>query len=126
VTTEITVRLATKQDIPAVAYLFDAYRQFYEQAPDFALATTFIGERMAKNESHILLALDGQDRAVGFIRWQSIASPATAESSNSAAAQSNRSRYTRAPAGGTALSGHRQHRRILQTMGSTHEKNSCH
>nr|WP_319566457.1 GNAT family N-acetyltransferase [uncultured Rhodoferax sp.] len=65
-TTAVTIRLATEQDIPAVARLFDAYRQFYEQVPDLALATTFIGERMARKESHILLAVDGQGEAMGF------------------------------------------------------------
>jgi ribosomal protein S18 acetylase RimI-like enzyme len=62
----ITTRLATEQDIAAIAPLFDAYRQFYEQAPDLALATQFITQRMARKESHILLALNAQGKAVGF------------------------------------------------------------
>lgn len=62
----ITTRLATEHDIAAIAPLFDAYRQFYEQATDLALATQFITQRMARKESHILLALDAQGQAVGF------------------------------------------------------------
>lgn len=59
-------RLATWADLNAVASLFDAYRQFYAQAPDLALATAFIRARMAANESVILLALDAQGLAIGF------------------------------------------------------------
>jgi ribosomal protein S18 acetylase RimI-like enzyme len=59
-------RIATLADLDSVAALFDAYRQFYEQAPDLALATRFIGERMRKHESVILLALDEQEAVLGF------------------------------------------------------------
>ncbi len=55
---KIQTRLATIDDLEAVAKLFDAYRQFYEQAPDLALATSFIQARIQKEESVILLALD--------------------------------------------------------------------
>lgn len=61
----ITVRRATLADAEAVALLFDLYRQFYEQAPDAALAQRFINERLAGDESVIFLAADG-DRLVGF------------------------------------------------------------
>lgn len=64
------VRLATLDDQPAVAALFDAYRQFYEQPADAALALNFIGSRMRNRESVILVAeADGQPGAgplVGF------------------------------------------------------------
>ena len=43
-------------DLAKVANLFDQYRQFYEQAPDIALATKFIGERINSQESVILVA----------------------------------------------------------------------
>lgn len=65
-TTPPRIRLATLADVPAIAPLFDAYRQFYEQAPDLALATAFIGERLRQGESLILLAQDAQGQAVGF------------------------------------------------------------
>ncbi|MGX5730718.1 N-acetyltransferase family protein [Pseudoxanthomonas beigongshangi] len=61
----ITVRRATLADAEAVAPLFDLYRQFYEQAPDAALAQRFINERLAGDESVIFLAADG-DRLMGF------------------------------------------------------------
>jgi ribosomal protein S18 acetylase RimI-like enzyme len=61
----MTTRIATLADLDTVAHLFDAYRQFYERAPDAPLARQFIQERMQNSQSAILLALaDGQ--AVGF------------------------------------------------------------
>jgi ribosomal protein S18 acetylase RimI-like enzyme len=55
-TTSVTIRLAGLPDLPAVAALFDAYRQFYEQPADAALALQFIGDRMRNRESVILVA----------------------------------------------------------------------
>src|SRR6187551_3135459 len=52
----VAVRLAGLPDLPQVAALFDAYRQFYEQAADAALALQFIGDRMRNRESVILVA----------------------------------------------------------------------
>jgi ribosomal protein S18 acetylase RimI-like enzyme len=49
-------RFATPDDVPQLAALFDRYRQFYEQAPDLKLARAFISERLAKQESVILVA----------------------------------------------------------------------
>jgi len=52
----ISIRPAGLADLDAVAALFDAYRQFYAQAPDRARATAFIQARMQAGESVILLA----------------------------------------------------------------------
>jgi ribosomal protein S18 acetylase RimI-like enzyme len=61
------VRQAGSADVDAVAPLFDAYRQFYQQPSDLALARAFIAERLARSESVIFLAeRDGQ--AVGFVQ----------------------------------------------------------
>lgn len=61
------VRQAGPGDVDAVAPLFDAYRQFYQQPSDPALARAFIAERLARSESVIFLAeRDGQ--AVGFVQ----------------------------------------------------------
>ena len=60
------IRQATVADTNKVAPLFDAYRQFYEQAPDAQEASTFIRERLERGESVILLAQDAAHRAVGF------------------------------------------------------------
>jgi ribosomal protein S18 acetylase RimI-like enzyme len=62
----IRTRTAKMADLHVVASLFDAYRQFYEQAPDLALATGFIRERIQNNESVILLASDPAEHVIGF------------------------------------------------------------
>jgi len=63
----VSVRLAAPADLPAVAALFDAYRQFYEQPADAVLALEFIGERMRRQESVILVAqAEGTDTLLGF------------------------------------------------------------
>lgn len=59
-------RLATSDDLAAVAALFDAYRQFYEQAPDLPLATRFIAQRMQRQQSILLVAEDGKRQLHGF------------------------------------------------------------
>jgi len=53
----LPVRKATLADLESVATLFDAYRQFYEMPADLPLAKRYLGERLSKNESVILLAL---------------------------------------------------------------------
>lgn len=55
------VRDAVADDLPALARLFDAYRQFYRQPADLAAATTFLNERMARGESIVLVARHGDD-----------------------------------------------------------------
>ena len=62
----INTRVATLDDLGVVARLFDAYRQFYDQAPDPTLAERFIGDRMRNEESVILLALRKGGEAMGF------------------------------------------------------------
>ncbi len=42
--------------MPLLAPLFDAYRQFYHQAPDLALAQQFLAERLSRGESVVFLA----------------------------------------------------------------------
>jgi ribosomal protein S18 acetylase RimI-like enzyme len=59
-------RVATLADLDAIAPLFDAYRQFYAQPPDLALAARFIRDRMQNHESVVLLAFDGNTQAIGF------------------------------------------------------------
>lgn len=60
------MRLATGGDLDALAALFDAYRQFYRQAPDLAGARDFLAERMAHCQSVILLAEDEDGAVPGF------------------------------------------------------------
>jgi len=59
-------RIATLADLEVVAPLFDAYRQFYEQAPDLAAARHFIRDRLLRDESVMLLAFNDARQAVGF------------------------------------------------------------
>lgn len=61
------IRRARPSDRDIVAVLFDAYRQFYDQPANPALARQFIGERLDRDESVIYLAVvDGS--AVGFVQ----------------------------------------------------------
>jgi ribosomal protein S18 acetylase RimI-like enzyme len=62
----IQTRIATIADLDNIAPLFDAYRQFYEQAPDLAMARAFIGERLKNSESVVLLAFNEARHIVGF------------------------------------------------------------
>ena len=52
----LTMRQSNIDDLNEIAQLFDAYRQFYEQAPDLARAKNFIAERINKQESVIFVA----------------------------------------------------------------------
>jgi len=61
------VRYACLDDLDTLAPLFAAYRVFYEQPHEVAAARHFLHERLALQESVLLLAeLDGQ--AAGFIQ----------------------------------------------------------
>jgi ribosomal protein S18 acetylase RimI-like enzyme len=60
------IRHAILSDLDPLASLFDAYRQFYDQKPDRALARDFIRARLANGESVILLAEDAQGAVLGF------------------------------------------------------------
>ena len=59
-------RHAVPGDLDAIALLFDAYRQFYKQPPDLALARSYLHERMQRGESVIFVAEDDTGRMVGF------------------------------------------------------------
>lgn len=61
-----TTRPAQAADLPAIARLFDLYRQFYEQAADAQRAADFIRQRFERNESVILVAEDASGALVGF------------------------------------------------------------
>lgn len=62
----LSIRLAQTSDLPAVAALFNAYRQFYEQADDIALAEKFIAERMARADSILLVVEHLPGELLGF------------------------------------------------------------
>ena len=60
------IHQATSVDIDDLTLLFDAYRQFYGQAPAPMAAAAFIAERLAKSESVIFLARGETGEAIGF------------------------------------------------------------
>ncbi|MGY1409974.1 N-acetyltransferase family protein [Luteimonas sp. A611] len=51
-----TVTHAQPADLDALAVLFDAYRQFYDQPPDVAAARDWLRNRLRFGESRVLLA----------------------------------------------------------------------
>lgn len=59
------IRSALIADVPQIAPLFDAYRQFYEQTSDLARAETFIAARLHKRDAQILLA-EQNGQVIGF------------------------------------------------------------
>src|SRR5215208_5065052 len=61
----ITIKKAGPDDLEELSVLFDAYRQFYKQAPDLEKANAFLQQRMQNNESVIFIAYD-HGKAVGF------------------------------------------------------------
>jgi ribosomal protein S18 acetylase RimI-like enzyme len=61
-----STRLASIDDVAAIAPLFDAYRQLDEQSHDLALAGAFLRERIRRRESAVIVAEDGAGRVLGF------------------------------------------------------------
>jgi GNAT superfamily N-acetyltransferase len=62
----VEIRRATVDDVGRVAPLFDAYRQFYGQRGDPDLAAAFLTERLEREQSVVLLAVDADASATGF------------------------------------------------------------
>ena len=63
---DVVIRRAGVRDLPGLAPLFDAYRQFYARAPDLPLASRYLGERLRRGDSIILLAVRGSGPPLGF------------------------------------------------------------
>jgi ribosomal protein S18 acetylase RimI-like enzyme len=61
----VLTRIACLNDVSAIAILFDAYRQFYQQKPNLPLATEFIRQRLQHNESTIIVA-EQAESLLGF------------------------------------------------------------
>jgi len=64
-----SLRIATIDDLGAVATLFDLYRQFYQQEANITLAETYLYDRISTASSIILIAWVGDiahQKAVGF------------------------------------------------------------
>ena len=75
-TSALAIRHATPDDLDTLAPLFDAYRRFYEQPGDVALASAFLLARMERGESTILVA-EADAQLLGFCQlyptWCSVA-----------------------------------------------------
>ena len=61
-----TIRKASINELEPLAVLFDTYRQFYEQAPDIALAKAFIAARLNNKDSVIFVAENSDGKLIGF------------------------------------------------------------
>lgn len=61
-----TITRAALDDLDALAPLFDAYRMFYAQESDPALARNFLGERLQRCDSVVFLARLDDGAAAGF------------------------------------------------------------
>ena len=67
------------EHVDVLTSLFDAYRQFYGQAQDLALAREFLRERLEQDQSAIFLALGPDGAAVGFTQLYPSFSSASAK-----------------------------------------------
>ena len=57
---------ATLNELDSVAVLFDNYRQFYEQAPDYDGCRDYLEARIKNDESVIFVAADEAGELMGF------------------------------------------------------------
>jgi ribosomal protein S18 acetylase RimI-like enzyme len=62
----VGIRKATVEDLPALAELFDLYRQFYGQPSNQSLALRYLSDRFTRNESLILVADSLPNGLIGF------------------------------------------------------------
>lgn len=65
-TPSVIVTQAGIGDLDDLAPMFDAYREFYQQAPDIALARGFLFDRLSQQQSVILIARNAESEALGF------------------------------------------------------------
>ena len=62
----IIIKQANLSDLEGISRLFDAYRVFYKQASDLALANRFLNDRFDKGESIIFYAKNDVGEYLGF------------------------------------------------------------
>lgn len=63
---KLVIERATIDDVTEIAKLFNAYRVFYKQHDDLALATEFLTERINNSQSVIFYAKDTDGKYIGF------------------------------------------------------------
>ena len=61
-----TIIKATTADVSKIAPLFDAYRVFYEQESDLALAEAFLTARLTHEQSALFFAQNDEGEILGF------------------------------------------------------------
>ena len=59
---------ADENNIKQIGELFDLYRQFYKYDSDISKSTNYIKERVIKKESKIFVAIDNDNKAIGFVQ----------------------------------------------------------
>ena len=59
---------ADENNIKQIGELFDLYRQFYKYDSDIIKSTNYIKERVIKKESKIFVAIDKDNKALGFVQ----------------------------------------------------------
>ena len=59
---------AEKDHIKQIGELFDLYRQFYKYDSDIFKSTNYIKERIINKESKIFIAIDNDNKAIGFVQ----------------------------------------------------------
>lgn len=62
------VRRAALADVPRLVPLFDQYRQFHGKPSDLDLSRQFLTDRIARDESIVLLAEAGEADVRGFVQ----------------------------------------------------------
>lgn len=62
----LSVRRAADHDIKSIAVLFDAYRRFYNRAPDVSSAENYLRARFENDESVLFVAERSPGDAIGF------------------------------------------------------------
>jgi len=68
---DMKIQPATITDLDVLAYMFDDFRQCYEQAPDFEAAKNFLADRIKFQDTHLLVAyemVEGKEVGVGFVQ----------------------------------------------------------
>jgi ribosomal protein S18 acetylase RimI-like enzyme len=63
---KFTIERATTRDVEDVAYLFDLYRQFYQQPADPPATVAFLHDRLERNESVVFVARNDAGQAIAF------------------------------------------------------------
>jgi ribosomal protein S18 acetylase RimI-like enzyme len=72
---------AEHADVGGIAHLFDAYRMFYGQPSNLALASDFLTERVRNGESVVFYARDAAGSYLGFTQLYPVFSSIAAQRS---------------------------------------------